>query len=661
MDYKKRIIELTELINKANYEYHTLDNPTITDYEYDHALKELIELEEKYPEYKQENSPTEKIGGKILDGFEKVRHKEPMMSLSNVFSLEELGLFYDRILKEIDHFEVITELKIDGLAINIEYKDGKFFQASTRGDGEVGEDVSENVKTLKSLPLVLNEKIDLIVRGEIFMPEKSFIRLNEQRLASDKPIFANPRNAAAGTIRQLDTSVVSKRNLDLFLYTLVHPEKYNINSQKEALEFMERLGLKVNHEYHLISDKEALFEQIKKYDEMRKNLNYATDGVVVKVNPFNLQEKLGFTQKYPKWATAFKFKPEMVETKVEDITFQVGRTGKVTPVAELKPVTVSGSVVSRATLHNEDFVKEKDLRIGDYVFIHKAGEIIPEIIKVNLDKRTNQKPFEMIHICPDCGKPIERVGEDANYYCRNENCRSRNVNSIIHFASRKAMDIDTLGERAVEILHEQGFLNTIIDIYKLHNHYEELIQIPGYGKKSIDKLLKSIEESKDQPFHKLLFGLGIKNVGEKASQVIAEYFGSIDEIIKASPEDFIEIYDIGEVIANSVVDYFSDDKNQETIKFLKENNFNLKEDKKEVVRDHYFSGKTVVLTGKLQNFTRPELKSKLEALGAKVTSSVSKNTDLVIAGSDAGSKLTKANSLGVKVLSEQELLEELND
>jgi len=661
VDILKRIKELTKIINQANVDYHTYDNPTMSDYEYDMLFKELKELELAYPEYKQPNSPTDKVGGVILDRFQKVTHDIPMTSLSNAFNFDELADFYNRVQKEIEAFELISELKIDGLAISLIYENGNFIKAVTRGDGQIGEDVSENVKTIKSLPLTLTKPVNITVRGEIFMPYESFYKLNAEREKEGMPLFANPRNAASGTIRQLDSSIVSKRGLDLFVYTIANSDDFEIDTQYEALTLLHKLGFKINKNYRLSNTLSDLFETINHLDRTRQGLNFATDGVVVKVNQFNYQKELGYTARHPKWATAYKFSPEVVETKLLKITFQVGRTGVITPVANLETVEVSGSNVSRATLHNEGFIRDRDIREGDYVYLQKAGEIIPEIISVNMDKRDNQLPFEMITNCPDCNSVLVKKESDADHFCINPNCPSRNINQIIHFASRNAMNIDTLGEKVVETFHGLGYLNNIIDIYSLKDHYDELIELPGFGKKSIDKLLEAIENSKTMPFAKLFFGLGIKNVGAKVAQIIVDELSDIDTIMRATKEELTSIFEIGDVIADSIISYFKDEKNLEIINFFKENNFVLSQEKVKKLDDHFFSGKTVVLTGTLEHFSRNELSDKLSLLGAKVSSSVSKKTDIVIAGEQAGSKLTKAIELQIKVLSEQELLEILNE
>ncbi|MDO9629919.1 MAG: NAD-dependent DNA ligase LigA [Acholeplasmataceae bacterium] len=652
MDAKQRIQDLIQIINQANHDYHTKDQPTITDFEYDKLLHELVDLETQYPEFKQNDSPSEKIGGVVLDGFQKVTHLVPMMSLSNVFNDVELESFDERIGKVVSNYSFVTELKIDGLAVSLTYINGEFLRAATRGNGVVGEDVTGNVKTIKSLPLKLIENIDIEVRGEIFMPHKSFKRVNEEKMSLDEPLFANPRNAAAGTIRQLDAKVVASRNLDLFLYTVVDASKY-VNSQMEALAYLQKLGFKVNMNYHHVKDLDALKNKISEYDLMRKSLPYDTDGVVIKVNEFQLYNMIGYTSKSPKWATAYKFQAEQVETVLKDITFQIGRTGVVTPVAELEPVVVSGSTVARATLHNEDYIVTKDIRIGDYVIVHKAGEIIPEVLNVLLEKRTNQKPFEMRSDCPVCAFPLIRKKGEADHYCSNPDCPGKNINALIHFSSRVAMDIDTLGEKVVETLHELGYLNNIPDIYRLNTFQNELKEIPGFGDKKVEKLISAIEASKKQTFDKLLFGLGIKHVGAKVAKTLVKHYPSIDDLMNANYSDLIEINEIGEMIALSIVAYFNNPVYRDLINNLKSLGLNMVFER-ETVLEHAFNGKTIVLTGKLNIFSRDQASDIIEKLGGKVSSSISAKTDLLVAGEDAGSKLKKANELGVKVIDEEE-------
>lgn len=657
MDIKTKILDLRKQINQANYQYHTLDQPVISDFEYDKLLSELIALETKYPEYYDSNSPSLKVGGIVLDEFKKVAHTEPMMSLSNAFNFDELKTFYERINKDFPNLAYTSELKIDGLAVSIIYENGQFVRAVTRGNGSVGEDVTLNVKTIKSLPLVLKEDVSIEVRGEIFMPHQEFARINEERLSRDESVFANPRNAAAGTIRQLDSSVAASRGLDIFLYTIVNPTNY-VNSQSEVLEYLKTLGFKTNQYYRINNSIDELIKTINEYDNLRKELKYDTDGVVIKVNDLTLYDEIGYTVKSPKWAIAYKFAPEEALTKLLDITFQVGRTGVITPVANLEPVFISGSLVARATLHNEDYIKDRDIRVGDFVYIRKAGEIIPEVLRVELAKRVNQVPFEMIKTCPACNSLLERKDGEADFYCYNMNCPPRNINSLAHFASRNAMNIEGLGIKVVETFNEYGFLNSITDIYELNKYYDELITIPGFGKKSIDKLLTAINNSKTSAADKLLFALGIKNVGAKVATTLLNTYGSIESLKEATLEELVQIDEIGEVIAKSVIDYFSEAYNLETLNKLKGFGLNFTYDKV-VVLEHEFNGLRVVVTGSFTNFSRKELTKKLETLGAKVSSSVSKNTDIVVVGSDAGSKYDKARELKITILNEEELLEKI--
>lgn len=651
MDIKKRIKELIEQINQANYDYHTLDQPKISDQSYDLMLKELTELEDKYPEYRYEDSPTQKVGGVILSSFTKIKHQIPMMSLSNVFSEDELRSFDEKIKKVISSFSYVTELKIDGLAVSLLYEKGLFVRAATRGNGLIGEDVTHNVKTIKSLPLKLKEPIDIEVRGEIFMPHKSFKQLNEERLNEGESLFANPRNAAAGTIRQLDSKVVSRRNLDLFVYTIVNQKKY-ADTQEIALQYLADLGFKVNPNYQKVFGIESLIDTIKQYDLIQKRLPYDTDGVVIKVNEFSIYEDIGYTAKFPKWATAYKFQAERVETILKDITFQVGRTGVITPVAELEPVLISGSMVARATLHNEDYIKNKDIRINDTVLVHKAGEIIPEVIEVVLNKRTDQKPFVMINECPICHKEVIRKDNEADHYCINPDCPGKSMYGLIHFSSRQAMDIDTLGEKVVETLHDLGYLNKISDIYHLKEYKEALKDLPGFGDKKIYTLLKAIEDSKTQSFDKLIFGLGIKHVGSKVAKTLVKHFSSMEELKHAKLEQLQDIPEIGPMIAQSVVDYFDNKTNLLLIEELKKLGLNMEAQKRQTIESP-FTGQTIVLTGKLAFYSRDEATALLEKLGAKVSSSVSAKTDYVIYGEDAGTKLSKAKELNVHTMDEK--------
>ncbi|HBT59577.1 MAG TPA: DNA ligase [Acholeplasmataceae bacterium] len=649
---RKRMIELEQIIDQANYDYHTLDQPTMSDRTYDELLKELIELEQQYPQYKSLHSPTSKVGGLVLDGFKKVVHDQPMMSLSNAFDQSDLSEFYERLKKTTEQFDLTTELKIDGLAINIKYEQGIFKSASTRGDGLIGEDVTENVKTIKSLPNRLKEPVTLEVRGEVFMPYKSFLKANEEREQQAEAPFKNPRNAAAGTLRQLDSSVVSKRGLDVFLYTLVKPESYGISTQKETLDYLRKLGLKVNPHEAIISSFEALVAKIEAYDKLRKELSYDTDGVVIKVNQLALYDEIGYTAKYPKWAIAYKFSPEEVETRLKAITYQVGRTGVITPVAELEPVLISGSMVSRATLHNEEFIKQLDIELNDVVVVRKAGEIIPEVVRPVLEKRKDTTVIHMIDTCPSCQTKLYKDEAFADYYCINPNCDAQQVGKLIHFSSRVAMNIDTLGEKVITQLYDIGLLKDIKDIYLLKEHKDALLKLERMGEKKIENLLFAIEESKTRELDKLIFGLGIRHVGQKVAKTLVKEFGSLKALSVASYDQLVQINEVGDRIASSLVTYFSTDYAKELIDFFEAAGLTLTSDKPLIKYNENFNGKTFVLTGKLEIYTREEATLLIESLGGKVSSSVSKKTDYVLAGSDAGSKLDKARTLGINVLDE---------
>lgn len=654
---KKKMAELEAIITEANYQYYTLDNPKISDYAYDAYLKELIELENNYPELKSKTSPTMKIGGVVLDKFNKITHKVPMMSLSNVFNYDELRAFDARVRKEVKDFTYDLELKIDGLAINLIYEEGRLVTAATRGDGVVGEDVTENVKTIQSIPLKLKKPYTLEVRGEVYMPYKSFDKLNKEKEEANEELFRNPRNAAAGTIRQLDSKIVSKRGLDMFSYTLLNPENYNLKTQTDSLAFLSELGLKVNQEYQTAASIDEVIEIIEMFDEKRKKLSYDTDGVVIKVNEFNLYEEIGYTAKFPKWATAYKFKPEEVETKLNSITYQVGRTGVITPVAELESVLISGSMVARATLHNEDYIKDLDIEIGDIVVVRKAGEIIPEVVKPVVEKRVNTTKFEMIHDCPSCHSKLIREENEADWYCVNPTCPAQIVNKMVHFASRGAMNIDTLGEKVVHTLYEAGYLKDILDIYKLKDYETELIDLDRMGPKKVANLLEAIEQSKNMPLDKLVFGLGIRHVGAKVARILVDNYPSLELLKEAKADDLKNIFEIGDAIAGSVEAYFNTDYATHLIESLKSFGVKTTFEVEEKNLNHQFSGKTFVLTGKLENYTREEAAQLIESFGGKITSSVSKKTDYVIAGSDAGSKLVKARSLNITILDEKQLKE----
>lgn len=651
MDIKERMLEIIKQIEKANYEYYTLDMPTISDFEYDKLMHELIEIETKYPELKVKSSPTERVGGKVLDKFNKVYHEKAMMSLSNAFNEADLRDFDAKIKKEVNEVSYVCELKIDGLSVSLKYEDGLLVRGATRGNGVVGEDITENVKTIKSIPLMLPIKKTFEIRGEIYMPKKSFEKLNADRLEANEEPFANPRNAAAGSVRQLDSRIAAQRNLDAFLYTLVSDDKFEY--QRQSLDGMKALGFKVNPEFKECKNIDEVLEYIEFWTVNRPNLEYEIDGIVIKVNELNNYDKIGYTAKYPKWAIAYKFPATVVETKLLGITFQVGRTGNITPVAELDPIELQGSTISRATLHNEDYILSRDIRIGDYVKLRKAGDVIPEVFEVSFDRRNGDlKPFVMIHNCPKCNSVLVRKDNEADYYCLNEYCEERIVNQLIHFSSRKAMNIDTLGDKLVEQLYEEGLIKSISDIYDLKHHASEIVGLEGLGVKKMQNLLDAIEISKTSNLDKLLFGLGIRHVGSKVSTIICKKFDTMDKIMEASFDDLNNIPDVGEVIALSITDYFKDEKNVKLIDDLKLAGLNMTF-KDEVTEGAFFKMK-VVLTGSLESFTRDEAKEIIEKLGGNVSSSVSKKTDYVLVGSEPGSKYTKALELGVKILSEDD-------
>lgn len=654
MDSKARMKSLIEIIQKADHAYHQLDQPIMTDFEYDLYLQELIALENDHPELKQPDSPTQKVGSTVLEKFSKVTHSEPMLSLGNAFSESDLIAFDERIKKEKVEVSYVTELKIDGLAVNLHYVEGKLISAATRGDGLIGEDITENVKTIKSVPLLLNEAVSFDIRGEIYMPKSSFEQLNKERIKRQEALFANPRNAAAGSVRQLDSKITRSRNLDIFLYQMVNSPK---DTHKETLDYIKQLGLKTNELTMTHANIESVIAYVNKYEDLRRDLPYDIDGIVVKVNERKLYEKIGYTSKFPKWAIAYKFKAQEEMTQVKGITFQVGRTGAITPVAELEPVLVAGSRVSRATLHNEDYIKAKDIRIHDYVWIRKAGDIIPEVVKPILEKRHNTTPFEMITHCPECFNEIVRKPGEADHFCVNPLCPARQKGLLIHFASRNAYNIDSLGEKVVESLFDHGLISSIPDIFCLHEQKEALISMERMGEKSVNKLLAAIEAAKSNNLDKLIFALGIKNVGEKVAKTLAKSFKSLQALKEAKLEDLVKIHEIGEVIAQNVIDYFALNSNQILISRLEDYGLNMqytgvsKENE-----SHPFYQKTLVLTGTLASMTRDEAKAVIEQLGGKVSSSVSAKTDFVVAGEEAGSKREKALSLGVKILDEAAFL-----
>lgn len=655
---EKRIDELIKIINEADYNYHTLDNPTITDQEYDKYLRELFDLEEAYPNLVRSDSPTQHAGGQIIDEFKKVKHHIPMMSLSDVFSESEVEQFDERIRKENVNPKYVCELKIDGLSVSLLYENGELVRAATRGDGVVGEDITHNVKTIKSIPLKLREKVDIEVRGEIFMNKKTLEEVNKKRIANNEPPLQNCRNAAAGSIRQLDSSVAAERKLDSFIYHLPNPLDYGIHTHSEALEYMKHLGLKTNPNNKLVDNISEVLTFIEDKGKIRKDLAYDIDGIVIKVNNIDDQQKLGFTAKYPKWATAYKFPAEEVLTKLTDIIFTVGRTGQITPNAVLEPVIVAGSTVKRATLHNEDYVIAKDLKIGDIVSIRKAGDVIPEVVEAKKERRTGlEKEFIMIDECPMCSSKLVKKDGQVDYFCINPECPARKIESLIHFSSRNAMNIDGLGERIVEDFFNFGFIKKISDIYKLENHRGDLITLEGYGNKSVANLLDAIDESKNNSLEKLIFGLGIPHVGEKTAKILAKNYKTLDNLISASIEELVDIDDIGEIIAKSIIEYFNNTDNMDEVNKLKEIGLNMNYLGAEITYNDNFKDKSFVLTGTLETLTRDEAKEIIENMGGKTVGSVSKKTSVVVVGKDPGSKYDKALELGIDIWSEDEFKE----
>lgn len=651
---KERMDELINYINKASYEYYVLDNPTITDQEYDDYYNELLSIEEKYPELKREDSPTNRVGGAVLDKFEKVTHDHPMLSFDDIFNEEEIILFDERIKKVVSTAHYTLEPKMDGLSGSLIYKNGVLVRGATRGDGVTGEDITTNIKTIKSVPLRLTEDIDIEVRGEIYMSKKSFLEANREKVKNGEKEFANPRNAAAGSIRQLDSKVAAKRNLDFMAYFIPNPEDYGIKTQKESLDFLRKLGFVTNYKLNgYAKNVKDITNYIDSLSEKRDNLPFEIDGVVLKVDNLEDEKRLGFTSRVPRWGIAYKFPAKEVLTTLKEIKFTVGRTGKITPNAIFSPVHVSGSLVSKATLHNSDYCIDKDVRVGDTISIRKAGDVIPEVVEVKLDRRKEDSvQFKMIENCPMCNSVLVR--KDANHYCKNEHCPSRKIESLIHFSSRDAMYIEGFGESIVEDFYNLGYLKNIDDFYTLDKYKDELMLLEGFGEKSISKLLESASNSKKNSLERLLFGLGIRYVGKKTAKILSKYYKTMDNLIKADFDELKSINDIGDVIAKSIVDYFSDEKNINLINRLKDLNLNMRYLGEEVnTSNENINGKTFVITGTLSR-PRDEIKEEIEGLGGNVTGSVTKKTDYVIAGEKAGSKLTKANELGIRVLTEEE-------
>ena len=644
----KRMNELVALLNRYATEYYTSDNPSVSDSEYDRLYRELVELETAYPDQVLADSPTHRVGGKVLDGFEKYSHQYPLYSLQDAFSREELEVFDARVRKEVAHPTYICELKIDGLSISLTYEKGILVAGATRGDGSIGENITENLKRVKDIPLTLPEELDITVRGECYMPRASFDQVNQARQENGEPEFANPRNAAAGTLRQLDTAVVAKRNLATFLYQEASPSTRD--SQEKVLNHLEQLGFVVNSKRILAENIDEIWDFIQEVGKERDNLPYDIDGVVIKVNELASQEELGFTVKAPKWAVAYKFPAEEKEAKLLSVDWTVGRTGVVTPTANLTPVQLAGTTVSRATLHNVDYIAEKDIRKNDTVIVYKAGDIIPAVLRVVESKRISEEKLDIPTNCPSCDSNLLHFEDEVALRCINPRCPAQIMEGMIHFASRDAMNITGLGPSIVEKLFAANLVKDVADIYRLKE--EDFLLLEGVKEKSASKLYQAIQASKENSAEKLLFGLGIRHVGSKASQLLLQHFHSIENLAQADPEEVASIESLGGVIAKSLQTYFATEGSEILLKELKEAGVNLDYKGQMVVADAALSGLTVVLTGKLERLKRSEAKSKLESLGAKVTGSVSKKTDLVVAGSDAGSKLQKAQELGIEVRDE---------
>ena len=661
---KKRIAELVEIINKASYEYYLNDNPSITDQEYDDYYSELLRLEEAYPELKREDSPTIRVGGEALSKFEKVEHKTPMLSFDDIFNEDEIIAFDERIRKSINNPTYTVEPKMDGLSGSLIYEKGLLVRVATRGNGLVGENITANGKTIKSIPLRLKKDIDIEVRGEIYMSKASFEKANKEREANGEALFANPRNAAAGSVRQLDSKITAKRNLDFMAYFIPNPKDYGIKTQEESLKFLRELGFVTNYKLNTTaSNAEEIIKDIKALGEIRKSLPYEIDGVVLKVNNLEDEDKLGYTARVPRWGIAYKFPAEEVLTTLKEIKFTVGRTGKIIPNAIFSPVHVAGSLISKATLHNEDYCIAKDVRVGDTISIRKAGDVIPEVVRVLKERRNGtEKEFQMLEYCPICHTKIVRKDTEADYYCPNEMCPARKIENIIHFASREAMNIDGLGESIIEDLYNENFIINITDIYDIDKYEEELMNLEGYGKKKIDNLKSAIKNSKNNSLERLIYGLGIRNVGAKTAKVLAKYYKTLDNLMTASYEELVNISDIGDIIAKSIISYFSNEDNKNIITKLKQLGVNTTyinnsgyEEKDE------FKGKTFVLTGSLVNITRDKASEIIESLGGKVSSSVSSKTSVVVVGDSPGSKYDKALALGIPIWQEDEFLDKIEN
>ncbi len=655
---KERYDELIKLIEKANYDYYTLDNPTVTDREYDNWMSELLDIEERHPEIKRKDSPSEKIGGEVISEFKKVEHKIGMFSISDVFNESEIVAFDERIRKEFPNPSYVCELKIDGLAVSLQYEKGILKRAATRGNGLVGEDITHNVKTIGTIPLRLNKPVDIEVRGEIYMPLKAFNELNEKRLKNGEPIFQNPRNAAAGSIRQLDSSVAKSRKLDAFLYHVPETDK---KTHYEALMELKELGFIVNPNIRLVKNIDEILDYINEWTARRGELPYDIDGIVIKVNDIHMQRELGFTAKYPRWVIAYKFPAEDVKTRLTDIVCTVGRTGQITPNAVFDPVKVMGSTIRRATLHNGDYINSKNLKIGDNIFVHKAGDVIPEVVGPCLEDRTgNEREFVMPDKCPICGAGLVLTESGIDLKCPNDLCPARNIESLIHFCDRKAMNIEGLGERIIEDFYNMKFITSIIDIYNIKDRKEELIELEGFGDKSVNKLLDNIEKSKQNSLEKLLFAIGISGIGEKNAKILAKKFMNIDNLMNASLEDLTNISDVGPILANSIYNFFRNEDNIKLINDLKNIGMNMNYLGAQIKENEELLNKRIVVTGTLKKYTRDEIQNLIELNGGLWSTSVTKKTYAVIVGENPGSKYDKAKELNIPIWTEEDFDKVIN-
>lgn len=655
---KERYDELIKLIEKANYDYYTLDNPTVTDREYDNWMSELLDIEERHPKIKRKDSPSEKIGGEVISEFKKVEHKIGMFSISDVFNESEIVAFDERIRKEFPNPSYVCELKIDGLAVSLQYEKGILKRAATRGNGVVGEDITHNVKTIGTIPLRLNKPVDIEVRGEIYMPLKAFNELNEKRLKNGEPIFQNPRNAAAGSIRQLDSSVAKSRKLDAFLYHVPETDK---KTHYEALMELKELGFIVNPNIRLVKNIDQILDYINEWTARRGELPYDIDGIVIKVNDIHMQRELGFTAKYPRWVIAYKFPAEDVKTRLTDIVCTVGRTGQITPNAVFDPVKVMGSTIRRATLHNGDYINSKNLKIGDNIFVHKAGDVIPEVVGPCLEDRTgNEREFVMPDKCPICGAGLVLTESGIDLKCPNDLCPARNIESLIHFCDRKAMNIEGLGERIIEDFYNMKFITSIIDIYNIKDRKEELIELEGFGDKSVNKLLDNIEKSKQNSLEKLLFAIGISGIGEKNAKILAKKFMNIDNLMNASLEDLTNISDVGPILANSIYNFFRNEDNIKLINDLKNIGMNMNYLGAQIKENEELLNKRIVVTGTLKKYTRDEIQNLIELNGGLWSTSVTKKTYAVIVGENPGSKYDKAKELNIPIWTEEDFDKVIN-